>query len=36
VEDALGGIPADVQPVPATLEETVVLLDSDSRASAPV
>jgi ABC-2 type transport system ATP-binding protein len=36
VEDALGGIPAEVQPVPATLEETVVLLDSDSRASAPV
>jgi ABC-2 type transport system ATP-binding protein len=36
VEDALGGIPAEVQPVPATLEETVVLLDSDSRASASV
>jgi ABC-2 type transport system ATP-binding protein len=36
VKDALGGITAEVQPVPATLEETVVLLDTDSRAPAPV
>jgi ABC-2 type transport system ATP-binding protein len=34
VDEALRGIPAEVQPVPATLEETVVLLDSDSRAPA--
>ncbi|MDL9978884.1 ATP-binding cassette domain-containing protein [Microbacterium sp. ASV49] len=33
VLEALAGIPADVEEVPATLEETVVLLDSDSRAS---
>jgi ABC-2 type transport system ATP-binding protein len=34
VREVLDGIPADVQPVPATLEETVALLDSDSRAAA--
>ncbi|HKT58298.1 MAG TPA: ATP-binding cassette domain-containing protein [Microbacterium sp.] len=34
VLDVLGGIPATVEPVPATLEETVVLLDSAGAIAA--
>ncbi|MHA7984210.1 ATP-binding cassette domain-containing protein [Rathayibacter sp. CAU 1779] len=33
VTEALGGIRAEVAPVPATLEETMVLLDRDGKAS---